>query len=70
MFSYLLLFYSQGRRFDRGDKAGEVFRSVGEMFDAPMSTSTKVIALLMLAAIAVFSTYFAIRIIRHIWHEK
>jgi hypothetical protein len=69
MLSLLLLFYNQGRRFDRGDKAGDVFRSIGETFDVPMSTSTKAIAILMLISIAVFSTYLAIRLIRHIWHE-
>ncbi|MDR2400620.1 MAG: hypothetical protein LBD73_03090 [Deferribacteraceae bacterium] len=77
MLSYVLIFYApiydlfhtQGRRFDRGDRAGDVFRSIGETFDVPMSTGTKVIAILMLISIAVFSTYLAIRLIRHIWHS-
>jgi hypothetical protein len=67
MLPSVLLFYVQGRRFDRGDRAGDVFRSIGETFDLPMSTSTKVIAVVMLISIAVFSAYLAVRLIRHIW---
>jgi hypothetical protein len=69
MLSTLLDFYLQGRRFDRGDRTGDVFQSIGETFDVPMSTGTRVMAILMLISIAVFSTYLAIRLIRHIWFE-
>jgi hypothetical protein len=69
MLSFLLSFFVQGRRFDRGDRTGDVFRSVGGIFDAPMSTATKAMAIIMLIGIVVFSAYLAIRLIKYIWHE-